>query len=85
MPVVAASRARGEPKAAGTEVGGRVWLADRGVLRASRLAPEKARVRLALALGVDQPDAVRAAFAPPPPRVAPPRRPAPARTPPEPR
>ncbi len=62
--VVAASRARGEPSAAGGEPGGHAWLADRGVLRLPGLAPEKARVRLALALGLDDAAALRAAFTP---------------------
>ena len=62
--VVAASRARGEPATAGDEPGGHAWLAAHGVLRLPGLAPDKARVRLALALGLDDPAALRAAFTP---------------------
>jgi len=62
--VVAASRARGEPSAATNEPGGHLWLAGHGVLRLPGLAPDKARVRLALALGLDDPAALRAAFTP---------------------
>jgi L-asparaginase len=67
--VVAASRARGTPREDG-EVGGHMWLREHGVLAAFGLAPEKARVRLALALGADGEDAVRSAFPAPTPRRA---------------
>jgi L-asparaginase len=64
--VAAASRARGLP-VDDARPGGHGWLRERGVLLARGLAPEKARVRLALALGLGSPDGLRAAFAAPTP------------------
>jgi L-asparaginase len=69
IPVVAASRARGLPRDDAAR-GGLAWLRERGVLVAVGLSPEKARVRLALALGRDGADGVRDAFAAPTPSAA---------------
>ena len=59
--MVAATRARGLP-AEDERPGGHTWLREHGVLSAPGLAPEKARVRLALALGLAAADGVRVLY-----------------------
>ncbi len=60
--VVAASRAAGGPVTDYAGVGEGRWLAERGVRLAPGLQPAKARIRLALALGHDDPGAVARVF-----------------------
>ena len=60
--VVAASRAAGGPVTDYAGVGEGRWLAERGVLLAPGLQPAKARIRLALALGLDDPAALARVF-----------------------
>jgi L-asparaginase len=63
LPIVIASRSLcGGTAPLYTEVGESRWLLDRGALFAGRLSGPKARIKLMLALGLDDPKLVRAAF-----------------------
>jgi L-asparaginase/Glu-tRNA(Gln) amidotransferase subunit D len=60
--VVAASPAAGGPVTTYAGPGEGRWLAERGVRLARDLEPARARVRLALALGLDDPAALATVF-----------------------